>query len=289
MNITVIGADGQLGSDICEVFENNHHTVKKLTISDIDISLNESVEKVLSNHTCTDFIINTAAFHHVEKCEQEIQRAFEVNAIGSLNLAKTCNKINIPLVHISTDYIFDGEKKKPYLENDAPMPLNVYANSKLSGEYFIRSTMERYFIVRVSGIYGKNMCLAKGYNFVDKMLQLAKEREFLRVVDDEILTPTPTEAIARQLETLLSAPGKFGIYHMTAEGQCSWYEFAKEIFSIAKIPIDVQKALPGEFKVKVNRPLYSVLENKFLKEQGLNIMPPWQEGLKNYLLKNHLK
>jgi dTDP-4-dehydrorhamnose reductase len=161
--------------------------------------------------------------------------------------------------------------------------LNVYGNTKLSGEHFIESIAKRFYILRVSGIYGKNRCRAKGLNFVDLMLKLSKERDEVRVVDDEILTPTFTADIADQIVKLINAQGQYGVYHATAEGSCSWYEFAKEIFSISKVNTLLNKANPGEFPIKVNRPKYSVLENKFLKKQNLNNIPHWKEGLKKYL------
>jgi dTDP-4-dehydrorhamnose reductase len=207
-----------------------------------------------------------------------------VNGVGSINLALVCNELDKPLLHIGTDYVFDGKKGKPYIESDKPLPLNVYGNTKLSGEHFIESMAKKYYILRVSGIYGKNPCLAKGgMNFVDLMLKLAKEREEVRVVDDEVLTPTFTEDIAAQIVKLAHADPEYGLYHCTAESRCSWYEFAKEIFSLTKSSVTLNKAAPGEFAIKVNRPKYSVLENKFLKDQNLNFMPPWQDGLKRYL------
>ncbi|MCP5049273.1 MAG: NAD(P)-dependent oxidoreductase, partial [bacterium] len=165
-----------------------------------------------------------------------------------------------------------------------PMPLNVYANTKLCGEHYVEAIARKFYIVRVSGIYGKNPCKGKGgRNFVETMLWLSRERDEVRVVDDEILTPTSTLEIARQIVKMVDSDAPCGIYHATAEGSCSWYEFAKEIFDITKPNIKFNKALPGEFKVKVNRPEYSVLENKHLKDQGINIMRHWKEGLREYL------
>jgi len=290
MKVAVIGANGQLGKDICEAFLSNGDQVLELDIERkgsqwIDIADIESVSKALKGCGDCDMVINTAAMHNVEACENDPEKAFKVNGVGSINLSLVCNEIDKPLLHISTDYVFDGHKQKPYDESDKPLPLNVYGNTKLSGEHFIESMAKKYFILRVSGIYGKNPCLAKGgRNFVDLMLKLAGERDEVRVVDDEVLTPTFTEDIAAQVVRLAhSGEARYGLYHCTAEGCCSWYEFAKEIFTLAKSDVTLNKAAPGEFAVKVNRPKYSVLENKFLKDQKLNIMPPWQEGLKRYL------
>ncbi len=285
MKIAVIGANGQLGSDICIALKNTDDIVE-LIIDDIDISNKNSVEKVFNNSD-VDMIINTAAFHNVEKCEDEPETAFKVNGIGSLNLAEISNKLDIPVLHISTDYVFDGEKMAPYIETDLPIPLNVYGNTKLSGEYFISTIAKKYYVLRVSGIYGVNPCMAKGYNFVDLMIKLSKERDEVRVVDDEYLTPTYTGEIANQIAKIVHSDLKYGLYHLTAEGSCSWYEFAKEIFRLTKSDVKLNKAEPGEFAIKINRPKYSVLENKGLKDQNLNIMSHWKEGLAEYIKKKY--
>lgn len=287
MKVIVIGADGQLGKDICAAFEQNNDTVIPMTIENIEISNPVSVEQALAANAPCDAVINTAAFHNVPKCEENPVKAFKVNGLGSLYLAKECNKHDIPLVHVSTDYIFDGAKQAPYVEDDNPLPLNVYANTKLSGEHFVASTAKKYYILRVSGIYGTNPCLAKGYNFVDLMLKLSKEREEVRVVDDEILTPTFTEDIAAQTVHMLHNNAENGVYHVTNEGHCSWYEFAREIFDITDTKTTLNKANPGEFAITVNRPTYSVLENKHLKDQGLNVMPHWKDAIKRYLHKKY--
>ncbi len=283
MKIAIIGADGQLGTDISNALDGAGHDVVRLTIENIDISDFNSTEGALKS-AAPELVINTAAFHQVEKCEDEPETAFRVNALGSLNLAKVCNGLDAALMHISTDYVFDGEKRAPYVETDKPLPLNVYANTKLSGEHFVESVAKKYYILRVSGIYGKNPCIGKGgMNFVDLMQKLSREREEVRVVDNEFLTPTSTVEIANQIVKMIEGKAEWGLYHVTAEGSCSWYEFAKEIFEITKPTVKLNKAAPGEFAVKVNRPEYSVLENKNLKDQGLNVMRHWKEGLKTYL------
>jgi dTDP-4-dehydrorhamnose reductase len=283
MKIAVIGADGQLGTDICEVLDKNHHDVIGLTIEHIEVSDLDSVSRVLKESS-PQIVINTAAFHDLEKCEVEPVKAFEVNALGARNAALVCNDIDAVLIHISTDYVFDGQKRAPYIETDKPMPLNVYANSKLSGEHFVEAITKKYYILRVSGIYGKAPCIGKkGMNFVKLMLKLSRERDEVRVVDNEVLTPTSTVEIAGQIVKIIDSNIPFGLYHATAEGSCSWYDFAKEIFDITKPNIKFNKAAPGEFAVKVNRPEYSVLENKGLKDRGINIMRDWRAGLRDYL------
>ncbi len=284
MKIAVIGANGQLGKDICEKIVIANNELIELNHDRIEISNIECVSYVLKE-VKPDVVINTAAMHNVEKCENDPERSFKVNGIGARNLSNICNDLDSTLIHISTDYVFDGSKKKPYIEIDRPLPLNVYGNTKLSGEYFIESIAKKYFILRVSGIYGKNPCRAKGTNFVDLMLKLAKERDEIRVVDNEILTPTFTEDIADQIVKILNMDAEYGLYHVTAEGSCSWFEFAREIFSVSKTNIVLNRAAPGEFAIKVNRPKYSVLENKFLNDQNINIMPLWKDGLTRYLNK----
>lgn len=283
MKIAVIGADGQLGTDICNVIEKIDHELISLTIEHIDVSDIDSVTNVL-NEVKPQLVINTAAFHHPETCEDQPVKAFEVNALGPRNLSMVCNHLDAALMHISTDYVFDGKKRAPYIETDKPMPLNVYANTKLSGEHFVEAIAKKYYILRVSGIYGKAPCIGKGgINFVELMIKLSREREEVRVVDNEILTPTSTKEISHQIVKMIDSDPRYGLYHATAEGSCSWYQFAKEIFDITKPNIKFNKAAPGEFAVKVNRPEYSVLENKFLKDQNINIMRHWKEGLKTYL------
>jgi len=283
MRIAVIGADGQLGTDICAAIDNTQDDLIHLTIEHIEVSDIDSVSRVLKE-VSPQLVINTAAFHHVEKCEEEPVKAFEVNALGTRNLAMVCNDLDASIMHISTDYVFDGKKRAPYIETDKPMPLNVYANTKLSGEHFVEAIAKKFYILRVSGIYGKAPCIGKGgLNFVELMVKLSRERPEVRVVDNEILTPTSTVEISHQIVKMIERDAQYGLYHVTAEGSCSWYEFAREIFDITKPNIKFNKAAPGEFAVKVNRPEYSVLENKFLEDQGINIMRHWKQGLRTYL------
>jgi dTDP-4-dehydrorhamnose reductase len=282
MKVVVIGANGQLGIDVAAVFENAGHHVVRLTHADMEIADEPSVSSVLGSLTPT-VVVNTAAMHNVDQCEKDPLRAFAVNAVGARNLAQYSDKSGAYLLHVSTDYVFDGAKAAPYLESDPPAPLNVYGNSKLAGEYFVTNTCRAGAVLRVSGVYGANACRAKGgLNFVRLMLKLAAEKPELRVVDDEILTPTYTVDIARQIVKLADAR-RPGLFHGTAEGACSWYEFACHIFEYSGVVANLQKARLGEFPAKVARPSYSVLENARLKSLSLDTMPPWQDGLRRYL------
>jgi dTDP-4-dehydrorhamnose reductase len=221
--------------------------------------------------------------HHVESCEHEPAKAFAINTLGPRNLALLARELDAVFIQVSTDYVFDGTKTSPYDESDAPMPLNVYGNTKLAGEYFVRCTTSKHFVIRTSGLYGKRPCRGKGgLNFVDLMLKLARERGEVRVVDDEAVSPTFTEQLARQI-VVLSQSDSYGLYHATSEGSCSWYEFAREIFAITNTRVNLRVASPNDFPAKVLRPRYSVLENRALKLRGVNTFRPWQDGLRQYL------
>jgi len=283
MKVAVIGALGQLGCDISTLFEENGDSVYKLDLDDVDISNRDSVNSIMKD-IVPDLIINTAAFHHVEKCESDPVQAFYVNALGARNLAEYSADKNVFLMHISTDYVFDGKKRKPYVEDDLAKPLNAYGITKLSGELYIQAIAKRYLVIRTSGLYGKHPCRAKGgLNFVQLMLKLANEGKSIRVVDNEVLTPTSTLEVARQL-VKLSRNEIYGVCHATAEEYCSWYEFATEIFKLSNLQPNLSIAGPDEFPMKVPRPLYSVLENKLLNDNDLNFFKDWKEGLKEYLL-----
>lgn len=282
MNIAVIGSNGQLGSDVVRVLAHQGEDVYSLTHADIEVSSLESVADCLRSRR-PEIVINTAAMHHVENCEQEPGKAYAVNAVGARNLATVTRDLGAALIHVSTDYVFDGKKDEPYVENDIPLPLNVYGNSKLAGEYFVRTLNSKHFVLRTSALYGKHPCRAKGgQNFVDLMLRLARERGRVRVVDSEFVSPTPTVDVARQIAALTRCDA-YGLYHATAEGSCSWYEFAREIFSVAEIEVKLEAASPSEFPAKVPRPRYSVLENRGLKTLRLNQFEPWQVGLRRYV------
>jgi len=282
MRTVVVGGNGQLGSDVVRAFADNGDEVTALTHDDIEIADLESVANKL-RQLRPDVVVNTAAMHHVENCESEPDKAFAINALGARNLATVCRDMGSVLMHVSTDYVFDGSKRRPYEEEDPPCPLNVYGNTKLAGEYFIRSTLHKHFVLRTSAIYGKSPCRAKrGLNFIQLMLKLAKERDEVRVVDSEFVTPTSTTDLARQM-VVLSRSDSYGLYHATAEGACSWFEFAREIFALTGTKVNLKIAGPNEFPAKVPRPVYSVLENRGLKSLGLNQFKPWQAGLCEYL------
>jgi dTDP-4-dehydrorhamnose reductase len=221
--------------------------------------------------------------HHVEKCERDPAGAYAINALGPRRLAIEAERIGALLIHVSTDYVFDGGKNSPYVESDAPTPLNVYGNTKLAGEYYVRTSMKRHCVVRTSALYGQSPCRGKGgLNFVQLMLKLARECHEVRVVDSEFVSPTWTAALAAQIAAL-SRAGVYGLFHATSEESCSWHDFAKEIFSLTGTEVRLKAAAADEFPVKVARPSYSVLENRELKKAGINVFRPWREHLLEYL------
>jgi len=282
LRVAIIGAQGQLGQDVTLAFQANGDEVRAFGHGEVEVSSLDSVAPVL-RELKPNLVVNTTAMHHVERCEQDPKLAFEVNAMGPRNLGLVAQELGAALMHVSTDYVFDGAQARPYREDDAPRPLNTYGITKLAGEYYARSTASRHFVLRTSGLYGKFPCRGKGgLNFVELMLKLGRERGKVRVVTTEEVTPTSTWELAQQM-VVLGHTDNFGLFHATAEGSCSWYDFAREIFAVAGLDARVEVADPKEFPAKVPRPSYSVLENGALKSAGFNCFRPWQEGLRQYL------
>ena len=280
MKIAIIGSNGQLGADLVEVLSEKHE-VTGLNHSDIEITDIDNTRKVLAAIR-PDLLINTAAYHVVPQCEKTPDQAFLVNGIGTLNLASVTNDLGSRFLHYSTDYVFDGKKGKPYREDDPCNPLNVYGVTKLSGEQFALNYTDKSYVIRISGIYGKVPCRAKGGNFITTMLKLAREKPEVRVVQDEILTPTPTYHIAKNTAALIEKEA-YGLYHMTCEGEVSWYEFARAIWETLGLETPLSPASVHDFPVLVKRPFYSVLENRNLKNLGLRPMPFWKDALTEFL------
>ncbi len=286
MKVAVIGSNGQLGADLVEVFAARHEVVQ-LTHHDMDVARAESVREVLGRIR-PDVVLNTAAAHHVPKCEEDPIHAYLVNGIGPLNLARISSQQGFRLVHYSTDYMFDGSKRKPYIETDSVKPLNVYGATKSIGETYLLNYSEYGYVIRISGIYGKVPCRAKGGNFVTTMIKLAAEKPEVKVVTDEILTPTGTIEIAKNTLFMLENDASPGIYHMTAQGESSWFEFASVIFSVLNLKTPLLGTTVATMPSPVKRPFYSVLENKNLKNQGLDRMPHWRDSIENYLWEKYL-
>jgi len=288
MKVAVIGANGQLGSDLVKVF--GEETIP-LTHKDLDVTDLESL-KIL-NELMPEVVINTAAYVRVDDAEVEVEKAFQVNAIGALNIAKVCNEINAVNVYISTDYVFDGAKGEPYEEDNVPNPINVYGLSKYAGEIFTRNYSKRYYIVRAASLYGKAGARGKGGNFVDFMVQKAKKGKEIRVVDDVFMNPTYTKDVSRMLKRFLDLDlgikPAFGIYHIVNEGYCTWYDFTREIFTISgwDAKIQIIPIRSSELERLARRPVFSVLKNKKLDDLGLR-MRTWKEALKDYLMEEKM-
>jgi dTDP-4-dehydrorhamnose reductase len=283
VKIAVIGANGQLGTDLCSALHN--FNIIPFTDADIEIADMASVrEAMLKNKP--EIIINTAAYVRVDDCEDEKDEAFSVNALGARNVAVVAQELGSRLVHMSTDYVFGGEAEPqttPYTEFDTPVPLSVYGKSKLAGEDLVRHLCLRHFIVRPSGLFGVAGSLGKGGNFIETMLKLAKERNELRVVNDQVFSPTYTRDLARKITQLMTTD-YYGIFHVTNKGACSWYEFTTEIFKLAGLKTAVVPITSDQYPQKARRPHYSVLDNYHLRLLGMDDMRPWQEALRDYLV-----
>ncbi|MBN1271735.1 MAG: dTDP-4-dehydrorhamnose reductase [Candidatus Aminicenantes bacterium] len=279
MKIVVIGADGQLGSDLLPVL--GKYSLVPLYYPEFDVTRHKKMGEILKAIR-PDVVINTAAFHRVDECEDDPEQSFLVNAVAVRELSFICRDTDAVLVHFSTDYVFDGEKRTPYVEDDVPNPLNVYAASKLAGEYFVKNIMKKYFLIRTCGLYGKAGCKEKGTNFVDKIYKMASESREIRVVDDQYVTPTSTSELAGVIAELIET-NKYGLYHLTNEGECSWYEFAGSILEIRGLRTSINPVKTKEYPVKARRPFYSVLENKNAKSVGLKGFSFWKDALKKYL------
>jgi len=287
MKVALIGADGQLGSDVQKVFL--EESVVPLTISDLDITDKKKVFGVLSDIR-PDVIINTAAFHQVDVCEDEPSKAFSVNCLAVGNVARASAELRSVFVHISTDYVFGADTKRntPYTEDDKEGPLSVYGISKLAGEKMAMAYAEKFFVVRTSGLFGTAGSVSRGGNFVETMIRLGKEKKTLRVVDDQVVSPTYTLNLAQALLKLVRTQ-KYGLYHAVSEGECSWYEFAKEIFKLTGISVNCVPCTSEEYPTKAKRPHYSSLGNAKLKLSGISVMKPWKMNVKNYLIeKKHI-
>jgi dTDP-4-dehydrorhamnose reductase len=276
----VIGSNGQLGTDLLQCFREN---VVGVTHAELEIA-NANQVLALMHDVKPSVVLNTAAFHQTARCEAQPGKAFEVNAVGAVNLAKACESVGAVLVHFSTDYVFDGAKCSPYVETDPVNPLSVYGLSKAAGEAAVATYCPRHYVIRSCGLYGRVPSRAKGDNFVTKIRRLAGVRGEVTVVNDEIATPTWTYSLARQIRRLLDDDSvRFGVVHASSGGQCSWYEFTEEIFRLtgttARLnPVSVTAAAPD-----IRRPRYSVLDNRALKDAGADVMERWQDSLAGYL------
>ncbi|NOX56332.1 MAG: dTDP-4-dehydrorhamnose reductase [Planctomycetes bacterium] len=281
MRVAVIGALGQLGTDLCHKLGDE---AVPLTHDDVELTEPDSIRRAL-DRAAPEYVVNTAAYNLVDRAEDEPERAYAVNALGARNLATVCADRDVPLVHVSTDHVFglDRDRTKPYRESDAPGPVSVYGVSKLAGEYFVRSLCKRHFVVRTCGLYGKAGLSGRGKgNFVETMLRLGRERPEVRVVDDQRCTPTATVDLAHAIVRLMQTDA-YGLYHVTNAGDVTWFEFATEIFRLAGFETRVVPVRSDEFGAKARRPAYSVLDCEKLRAVTGFKLRSWRDALSEYL------
>ena len=280
MVVLVTGASGQLGQSI-QFIATNHLNINFVfcNSSDLDITNKENCTTIF--HTIKpDYCINTAAYTAVDKAESEPDKAHLINVVGAKNIAETCKEFDTNLIHISTDFVFDGTKNSPYNEMDLPTPKGVYGQTKLAGEKAIQNVFSKYFIIRTSWVYSQF-----GNNFMKTMLRLASERDTISVVDDQIGTPTNAVDLANVIVQIIlnnsqqSCPENYGIYNFSNEGQCSWYEFAKKIFETNEIKVNLVPIPSTAFPTPAVRPKYSVLDKSKIKRVFELKVKNWENGL----------
>ena len=269
MKIMVTGANGMLGQDLCPMLENIGAFVIPTDISNLDIT-DKNVVSEFVEQAHPDIIIHCAAYTNVDKAESDKETAYKINAQGSENIAIAASKINALLVYISTDYVFDGTAKTAYKPDDKTNPINVYGASKLAGEEEVKKYCKKYYIARTSWLYGHN-----GKNFVEAMISLAQKPE-LKVVDDQTGCPTWTVELCRGIIKLIGEQKPYGTYHICGSGQTSWYNFAKEIFKLMNLDVNLKPCTTDEFPRDAKRPQYSVMDNN-------SICPDWKQSLKEYI------
>ena len=279
MKIALIGADGQLGTELLRALAG--HEVVPLFYPAFDVTRPDEMRAALSG-LGPGAIVNTSAFHRVDECEDRAESAFRVNALAVRDLALLARELDAVLVHFSTDYVFDGRKAAPYLEEDAPFPLSVYGSSKLAGEYFLRALWPKHVLVRTCGLYGPAGCREKGANFVEAVLRAAARGGPVRVVDDQWVTPTSAAELAARIGDLLARRAA-GLFHMTNEGRCTWHGFARAVFELAGMDVDLRPVDTAAYGARARRPAFSVLENGRAKALGIPDFSPWRDALRDYL------
>jgi len=277
-NILVTGANGQLASCIKEI----EKLYEGLSIiytdrQELDICDLNRVDAFFKSNPKIDYCINCAAYTAVDKAETEVDKVFEINATGPKNLAIVCSEHNTILIQISTDFVFDGQKAKPYKELDIPNPINVYGASKLQGEVEIQKTLENYFIIRTSWLYS-----AYGNNFMKTMLKLADTSDQIKVVSDQIGSPTYAGDLAEVILNIINSSNKsFGLYHYSSEGVASWYDFTKAIFEESKKEIKINPIETAVYPTTAKRPVYSVMDKSKIKSTMEIEIPHWRETISN--------
>lgn len=274
--VLITGCNGQLGRALNQLLAKTNITIVNTDVDTLDIC---DLDQVLSiaKKEMPDTIINCAAHTAVDKCETDQENAQRINALGPKNLAIAAREIDAQIVQVSTDYVFDGNTSKPYMESDTPCPQSVYGSTKLAGEKAVMEETEKYYIVRTAWLYGD------GNNFIKTMLRLAKDHDTITVVNDQYGSPTSALELGRMILHIVDSK-EYGIYHGTCEGITTWYEFARKIFSLAKSDVNVVPVTTEEYPAAIaKRPAYSVLDNKKLNSQGSYRMKEWEDALVEYM------
>ncbi len=275
MKVLVTGVKGQLGHDVVNELEKRNHTAVGVDIDEMDITDAASVERVIKD-AAPDAVIHCAAYTAVDAAEDNEELCRRVNAGGTENIARVCKELNCKLMYISTDYVFNGQGTRPWEPDDERQPLNVYGQTKYEGELAVEG-LEKYFIVRIAWVFGVN-----GKNFIKTMLNLGKTRDTLTVVCDQIGSPTYTYDLARLLADMIETD-RYGRYHATNEGLCSWHEFAVEIFRQAGMKVNVIPVTSDQYPAKAKRPANSRMDKSKLDAAGFQRLPAWQDALGRYL------
>lgn len=276
MKVLVTGVKGQLGYDVVNELKKRNLEAVGVDIEDMDITVEESVNRVIGE-VSPDAVIHCAAYTAVDAAEDHAELCRCVNAQGTANIAGMCKELDIPMVYISTDYVFDGQGERPWEPEDDRHPLNVYGQTKYEGELAVQNALTKYFIVRIAWVFGVN-----GGNFIKAMLNKSKTTDHITVVNDQFGSPTYTYDLARLLVDMVQTD-KYGIYHATNEGICSWYEFACEIFRQAGITVEVEPVGSDQYPSRAKRPSNSRMSKDKLTENGFERLPSWQDALNRYL------
>lgn len=274
--VLITGCNGQLGRALNKLLSGQNIEIINTDVDTLDICDAAQVSELVKREQ-PDTIINCAAHTAVDKCETDQENAARINALGPRNLAAAAKETGAQIVQVSTDYVFDGNAKKPYVETDTPCPQSVYGSTKLDGEKAVMELTDKYYIVRTAWLYGE------GNNFVKTMLRLAKERDTITVVNDQFGSPTSAMELGRMILHIVDS-GDYGIYHATCEGITNWHDFAKTIFALAKSDVSLIPVTTAEYPASVaKRPAYSVLENAKLNSKGSYRMKQWEDALEEYM------
>lgn len=276
MKIIVTGSRGQLGSDVTAQLKTERIEVIEASLPEIDITDSKAVENLVAESRA-DGVIHCAAYTNVDLAESEKELCRKINVDGTLNIARSCKNHDIPLLFTSTDYVFSGEGNTPFETDSEKAPCNFYGESKLGGENAVIENCDKYFILRISWVFGEN-----GKNFVKTMLRLAETKSEINVVADQIGSPTYTKDLAVLICQMIKTD-KYGVYHATNEGFCSWADFAEKIMEYSDLPVKINRISSDEYKSAAVRPLNSRLSKKSLDKAGFCRLPDWQDALKRFL------